>query len=198
MPYLKILYWFHSKGLTCYLTKEQWPEWLVRFGGKPIHYRKQKARWAKLRALGYITTYFTNGNRNKEMEHHLSQKGIQAVDNFQSQSRFKLKNGPSKIEKRPLEPVKNGPSLNHAQCENKHALNIERLMKEDPAKADSYRFMEDFGFFPAVALQVLKDYTRNQIYQAYTYTREKKPRNYGAYMLKILKKQLKKLNKEVA
>ena len=190
MAYLLVLRWFFKKGLKCYLTKEQWPEWLVRFGGKACHYRKQKARWAKMRALSFVRTEYYQGNRNKEMDHFITMAGLEAVDNFEKALRSKIKNGPSKNKKRPLKKQKTAPPLSHVQLsKNKHDKNLKILEKEnDPEKVFSYKRLMDVGFYPEVALQAIRKYKRVEIYQAYNLAKEKNVDNKGAYMAGILKK----------
>lgn len=191
IAYLRILLWCHQKNGKCYLTKEQWPEWLVRFGGKACHYRKQKARWAKMRTLGYAITKHHNGNRNKEMDHFITEEGILAVDNFltlqyqkQKTAPRKTKNGPSKV----LKTKKTAPPLTHASVhENKHAKALEKLSKEDYEKAETYRKLMEIGFYSEVIKEVMKKYKRAELYDAYNRTKERSPKNAGAYMLKLLK-----------
>lgn len=188
IAYLKILAWCHAKGGKCYLTKEQWPEWLVRFGGKANAYKTQKTRWSKMKALGYSFNKPCNGNLNKEYDHFITAEGLKAVDNFLTENQKtaprKSKNGPSKI----LKPQKTAPPLTHAQTiKNKHAKTIEKLGQNDPEKAQTYRYLAEAGFYPSVAVSAMKKYSRSQIYQAYTYAKERRPDNPGAYITKMLR-----------
>lgn len=187
IAYLDILIWFHKKGSKCYLTKEQWPQWLVNFGGKPIHYTKQKERWAKMRKMVLARTSHHKGSRNKEMDHCITENTILAVDNFKKANLQKTKNGASKRKKRYLEKKKTVPPLKDVQIqENKHAMNFKKLEKEDREKAQTYRYLQEAGFYPEVAVETMKNYTRLQIYNAYNAAKDKKALNLGAYMTKIL------------
>ena len=155
IPYLKTVRWFSTKAKNkkCYLTKEDWPIWLERFGGKAVHYRKQKARWAKMRALGFVRTSRCNGNRNKELDHVITQQGLEALRAFElkvyeksnrkafdnpstrvprvlDESFTRYKNGPSKTQKRPFE-------------NEKTALPLSSEINEDKKKRDFDYFSEE-------------------------------------------------------
>jgi hypothetical protein len=135
IAYLKVVKWFQfrAKNQKCYLTKEDWPVWLERFGGKKVHYRKQKARWAKMRALGYIVTKRTHGNMNKEYEHYLTLEGKEALEFYEKLStphpKSHEKTAPREDKKRPPENEKTAPPLNV-------------WIKEDKKEEEFYSFQE--------------------------------------------------------
>lgn len=184
IAYLKILEFFHTKSGKTYLTKAQWPIYLVRFGGKPIHYQKQKERWAKMRKLGYIETSRYLGNRNKELDHFITAKGLAALKAYIE----KIKNGTSKLKKRYPGKKKTVPPLSHVQFhENKHEKALEKLSAQDYEKAATYKRLMNVGFYPEVIKKVMDKYSRLQIYEAYNLTMERKVKNKGAYMYQLLK-----------
>lgn len=193
IPFLKVLLFHYSKGSgKTFLKRSQWPLELQKFGGKPITYRPFKSKTAKLRRMGYIVAvredrYKHSSNRNKEYTWYISEEGRKAVNNWPNNLKPPRKNSPSKPEKQPLVTQKTAPPLNHDERSEKHDSDvIDELNKKDTELGLIYLRLRQIGFYSKTALEAIRDYRRHELLDAYSLTREKRPKNPGAYMRKLL------------
>lgn len=193
IAYLEVLAWFRLIGKPCYLNKKLWPEWLVRFGGKAIHYTKQKERWAKMKALGYITMHFQNGNRNLHMIHKITPAGLQALEEW------KIKNGTSKYQKRTPEKQKTVPPLkfrskiyeNHENDVFDYPKSIPKsIHKSPPVQHPVIDQLKNYGVYEGCARRLFLQKGEKSIIHAIEVTKTKKANNPGAYIVRMLDKPI--------
>ena len=190
LSYLLILKWFHDRRLKCYLSKEQWPVWLERFGGKKVDYRNQRARWSKMRAMGCSTTAYQNQNRGLHFIHSITDLGLAYLKAFQ-QGLGKglskdIKNILSKSKKRYSEKQKTSSPL-------KKDLKIYEINIGTPVKSPSHPFipqLKGFGMYEGFANRLLREHTEQEITNAIKLTSSRNVKNPGAYIARILTKPL--------
>lgn len=191
LPLLKVIAWYQRKARNakCYLKKWQWPEELLKFGGKAITYRPFKAKIAKLRALGLLVSSRENGNYNKEYTYKLTNKGFAVVDNPAAFLSARTKNSPSKYKKQPPELQKTAPPLSHDQNKIKHDdYVVSQLVKKDTELGIAYERIREIGYYPSAALEAIRKYDKHELLNAYCITKQKRPYNPGAYMTQILRR----------
>lgn len=195
IAYLKILRHFHGDGSgKTFLTAPTWPIYLVKFGGKAIHYTKQKERWAKMKAMGFVRYERMNGNQRARYIHYLTDKGLSAVNNYGRNFTSLKKNGTSNYKKTVPRNEKNGTSLNHEVIEdNNHehgpltgvdkkeplpnklaGINIETLLALKVNKSLAKRWFRDHG--------------ERKVCLAYEEAKRLCANNIGAYMNRLLTK----------
>lgn len=185
IAYLQTLAWFRSVGNRCYLSPEQWPEWLVRFGGKASRYQTQKERWAKMRALGYAFSEFQNGNRSLHKEHHITDSGLQALADWEN------KNRTAKSKKPPLERKKTVPPLKiRSKIYENHEDDVfdypKSPPKSPPITHPVIEQLKGFGMYEGLARKLFMSKGENSIRYAIDITNKRKINKPGAYISRLL------------
>jgi hypothetical protein len=190
IAYLDILAYHkrHGRGQTD-LTPQNWLLELVKFGGKSLHIEKQRERWRKLKRMGFVDLKRMHGNQRSRYVHYITQKGLEAVDNWHLSKQIKNKKRCVESEKTVCRDLKNGVSLNSCEFKTNHVdVVVSQLDKKDTELGIIYRRLIEIGFYSASALSTLKRYKKHELLDVYCLTKQKRPFNPGGYMKQTLKK----------
>jgi len=198
---LRRLKWFHSKGLYCYYTKEQWLVVLQEDSPAGPSYEAFKRRRQKLERLGLIYSFYIKGNRNRPKGLSITQNGLEALKNFkfpriQNVKSDQLvgsvfanrdaKSDPATCKKRSDELQKVIRPLNHVERSDNHGNAMNELLTQNPSKHAFILQLIDWGIFSKIAYNVVQTIPREVVGWAYEKTSEKSRRSPGAYFLTLL------------
>lgn len=204
IPYLETIAFYQTKARNkkCYLTGNKWNPELIKFGGKKLHPDSRKTKRQKLEAMGWLISFYENGNRNKEKIVQITPAGLQGLAEWKASKLRRLKsytqtqkNTPAECKKHPGEIQKTPRPLSIGLVteSNDHAI---AKRKEEPDPTPLHKTLLALGLYKGFAKRVLETHSEQHIRTAFQRTQKVRPHTPGAYFTKVLEGLVKEQNKD--